>query len=289
MELLDTLFKIKFPNSYRFYFFRLIFYVGSSKHNMSNKPKTGIALSGGGARGFAHLGVIKALNEFGIYPDVISGTSAGAIVGAFVANEFAPETIHEILKDHGVFEYSSFALPNRGLLNLDGLEKLLDTEIGSLDIKDLPKPFYAAAVNLNKGRLKYFNSGNIGDIVRASASIPVLFNPKTIDGDDYVDGGLLDNLPVAPLLNECEQIIGVNLSPFQQMEKIGGISDVASRVFQLSINSTAWNSKNLCHIWIEPEGVNKFDILDNDKADELFQLGYSFTTNLLTTTNILLS
>lgn len=249
---------------------------------MSNYTyQLGIALSGGGARGFAHLGVLKALQEHGWVPQAISGVSAGAIVGAFVACEVSPDEIHEILKDKGILQYSKWALPSKGLLNLDGLEELIDKHIGFSDISELPKPLYVAAVNLNQGEVVYFDHGNIGDVVRASASIPLLFSPKQIDGDYYVDGGLLDNLPVKPLLDQCEKVIGVNLSPLRPVRDLESIVDISSRVFQLSVNSTAWGNKGLCDIWIEPTGLEGYDILNNKHADELYQKGYDYTRELL--------
>ena len=174
---------------------------------MAKKYKTGLVLSGGGTRGFAHLGVIAALNELGIQPDVISGVSAGAIVGAFIAAGKNPEEILEIFKRGWFFQYTQIHLPVYGLLKLDGLKELIDKEIEVKRIEDLQIPLHICISNLNKGRVEYRDKGPIGSTVLASSSIPVLFAPVKLGVFHYVDGGLMDNIPVEPVKDDCEQLI----------------------------------------------------------------------------------
>lgn len=120
------------------------------------KYKIGIALGGGGARGFAHLGVLKALKERGIKADIISGASAGSIVGGFYADKKSPEEIFKIIKEKGFFKYTNFNIPKTGLVGLDGLEKQIDEDLSVENIEDLPIPFIAAATNLNAGEVAYY-------------------------------------------------------------------------------------------------------------------------------------
>src|SRR5665811_384027 len=180
---------------------------------MTKKYKTGLVLSGGGTRGFAHLGVIAALVEKGIKPDIISGTSAGAITGAFIAAGKTPEEILKIFKKGSFFKYTKLHIPTDGLLKLDGLKEVIQKEIASKNIEDLKVPFFVAVSNLNKGIVEYKNKGLLGETVLASSSIPILFSPVILNGDSYVDGGLMDNIPISPIKTKCEQIIVSNIRP----------------------------------------------------------------------------
>ena len=245
------------------------------------KYKTGLVLSGGGTRGFAHLGVIAALFEKGIKPDVISGTSAGAIAGAFIAAGKNPHHILEILKKGSFFNYTKLQIPRDGLLKLDGLKEVLYKEIPVKNLEDLEIPLFVAISNLNKGTIEYRNSGPLEEIVMASSSIPILFAPVKIDGNLYVDGGLLDNIPIEPIKNECEQIIVCNISPINPKEKIKNLIEIATRTFFMSVNANMDDVKKFATIYIEPEGIDGYEILSRTHADELFELGYNSTMKVL--------
>ena len=242
-----------------------------------NTYKTGLVLSGGGTRGFAHLGLIAALFDKGIQPGVISGTSAGAIVGAFIAGGKSPEQILEIMKRGWFFKYTRLHIPIDGLLKLDGLKELIQTEIKARNIEDLKIPFYVAVSNLNKGTVEYKNKGSLGDIVLASASIPILFSPVIINGETYVDGGLMDNIPIIPIENQCEKIIVSNISPINPTEKLKNLVQIATRTFYMSVHANLNEVQKYATLFIEPEGIDKYDILSRSHADELFELGYNAT------------
>lgn len=240
-----------------------------------NKYKTGLVLSGGGTRGFAHLGVIAALNEKGIYPEVISGTSAGAIVGAFIAGQKSPEEVMKIFKKGWFFQYTKLNLPVNGLLKLDGLREIIEEEVEYKNIEDLPVPFYVAVANMNKGAVEYKNSGPLGKTVLASSSIPVLFAPVEINGQFYVDGGLMDNIPIEPIKNDCEQLIVVNISPLNPRENFKNLIQIASRTFYMSVNANMNKVHKHASVFIEPKNIDDYDILSRSHADELFELGYN--------------
>jgi len=239
------------------------------------KYKTGLVLSGGGTRGFAHLGVIAALNEKGIYPEVISGTSAGAIVGAFIAGQKSPEEVMKIFKKGWFFQYTKLNLPVNGLLKLDGLREIIEDEVEYKNIEELPVPFYVAVANMNKGAVEYKNSGPLGKTVLASSSIPVLFAPVEINGQYYVDGGLMDNIPIEPIKNDCQQIIVVNIAPLNPREKFKNLIQIASRTFYMSVNANMNLVQKYASVFIEPEGIDQYDILSRSHADQLFELGYN--------------
>ena len=239
------------------------------------KYKTGLVLSGGGTRGFAHLGVIDALLEKGIKPDVISGVSAGAIVGAFIAGGKSPQEIAEIFKKGWFFKYTKLNLPVNGLLKLDGLKEIINSEIEFKNLEDSPLPFFIGVANLNKGKAEYKNSGPLDQTVLASSSIPVLFSPVKIDGESFVDGGLMDNIPIEPIKNDCERIIVVNIAPLNPREKFKNLIQIASRTFYMSVNANMNLVQKYASVFIEPEGIDKYDILLRTHADELYELGYN--------------
>jgi NTE family protein len=241
------------------------------------KYKTGLVLSGGGTRGFAHLGVITALFEKGIKPDVIAGTSAGAIAGAFAAAGKNPHDILELLKKGSFFNYSKLQIPRNGLMKLDGLKEVLHNQIPAKNIEDLDIPFFVTLSNLNLGTIEYRNSGPLDKIVLASSSIPILFSPVAIDGNIYVDGGLLDNIPIEPIKTDCEQIIVCNISPINPKEKIKNLIEIATRTFYMSVNKNMQLVKRYATVYIEPEGIDKYELLSRAHADELYDLGYSST------------
>lgn len=248
---------------------------------MAKKYKTGLVLSGGGTRGFAHLGVIAALFEKGIKPDIISGVSAGAIVGAFIAGGKSPEEILKIFKKGWFFKYTKLHIPIDGLLKLDGLKEVIQKEIPAKNIEDLKIPFIVGVSNLNKGVIQYKNSGSLGEIVLASSSIPILFSPVLMDGDSYVDGGLMDNIPILPIKDNCENIYVSNISPINPRAKMKNLVHIAARTLYMSVNANLNEVKKYSTLFIEPEGIDNFDIISRSHADELFELGYNSTIKLL--------
>ncbi|HKK09386.1 MAG TPA: patatin-like phospholipase family protein [Bacteroidales bacterium] len=243
------------------------------------KYKIGIALGGGGARGFAHLGVLKALEERGIKPDIISGASAGSIVGGFYADKKTPEEIFKIIKEKGFFKYTNFNIPKTGLVGLEGLEKQIDEDLSVENIEDLAVPFFAAVTNLNAGRVEYFDKGDASSVIKASSAIPVLFSPVEMNGALYADGGILDNVPVAPLSDICEKTIAVDISPLTEMKTIENLFQIALRTFQLSVNKSSKDLEKRCDLLISLEECSRFDLLNTNNAKELYDIGYDYVMN----------
>ncbi|HDZ42252.1 MAG TPA: patatin [Bacteroidetes bacterium] len=244
------------------------------------KYKYGIALGGGGARGYAHLGVLQALEEKGIKPDVLAGTSAGAIAGAFIAAGKTPREAFELFKKHKITDFVKVKMPKTGLLNLDRLRDNLARHIQADDLEDLEIPFYVAVSDIIEGKIEYFNKGPLVKLVQASASIPVLFAPVEIDGKLYSDGGLFDNVPVEPLQGKCRKIIAINISPINKIDKLKNLIQIAARTFHLSVDSTIKGLKDKCDLVIEPSDLDKFEILDTSKADEIYNVGYEYCKGL---------
>jgi NTE family protein len=239
--------------------------------------KIGLVLSGGGARGFAHLGVIEALNESGIYPDVISGTSAGAIIGVLYADGYSPKKILNLMNTGSRLDFMRPALPREGLLQINGIIKILKTSLRSKNFKELKIPLFVTATDLNNGKAVYFSEGNLYDPIVAS----VLFQPVKIDGISYVDGGVLDNLPLRPIENKCRILIGSFVNPVGYMEKISGLINIAERTFMLSMSKEIFEKAKKFDLFIAPLELRNYKILDPEKAHELFEIGYNATKEKL--------
>lgn len=236
--------------------------------------KTGIVLSGGAVRGFAHLGVIKALHEAKIYPDAISGVSAGSIVGAFYADGFEPEEVLEIFESYRFYKLAGILFRGSGLLDPTGLKRLLKRNLRAKNFEELKKPLFIATTNLASGRIEYFSQGKLIDKILASSSIPVVFKPQKINKIPYVDGGLLNNLPIAPLKGNCKKLIGVNVNPLEQNPELKGIRNVAMRSIQISIAKSVIEKEELFDIYIEPAQLMNYGYFNIKKGQEIFDIGY---------------
>jgi len=249
---------------------------------MSDKKyKVGLVLSGGGTRGFAHLGVIQALIEAGIFPDVISGTSAGALVGVLYADGYAPQEILTMMNWASRFDFMRPAMPREGLLQINGIIKILKTSLRSKKFSELKIPLFVSATDLNNGKVVYFSEGDLIEPVIASASIPVLFQPVKINGISYVDGGVLDNLPIKPIENQCMVTIGSFVNPVSYIEKISGLITIAERTFMLSMSKDILDKSKRFDLFIAPAELRKHRFLDPEKSQEVFDIGYKATKEKL--------
>jgi len=244
------------------------------------KHTYGIILGGGGARGFAHLGVLKALEEKGIKPDIISGASAGSIAGALIADGKTPDEAFQLFKDKAFMSYTSVKFPRRGFFSLEGLAKRLDDILSVKNLEDLQIPFFVAVSNLNTGRAEYLNTGSIARAVVASSAIPVMFTPVEINGNYYADGGLVDNLPAEPLRNKCEKLIISSLIPVNKGREISSLKSIISRVAEMATNGNLINQKQDADLIIEPPDLANYEYLRVRKADDIFNLGYEYTLSL---------
>ncbi|PLX08776.1 MAG: patatin [Marinilabiliales bacterium] len=239
------------------------------------KYELGIALSGGGSRGFAHLGILAGLNERVIYPEVISGTSAGSIVGALYAAGLDPYDIYKNFKKLKFTDFTKMHLPTDGLFSFDNLRARLEKIILQKTFEELELPLFICVANFNKCTAEYINCGPLHKIIQASCAIPVLVSHVKINNTYYVDGGLVDNLPVKPLVRRCKRIIGVNISPYEEINKIDSLFQVAARTFQISLDNNVRYNKSKCHIYIEPKNMIKYNMLENKHSDEIFEIGYN--------------
>lgn len=248
----------------------------------AKKYGTGVILSGGGARGFAHAGILKAINEAGIYPEVISGVSAGAIVGALYADGYTPDEILNIFsRQKSFFKFVKMTVPHKGMFRTVGLRENLEKNLRAKKFSELKIPLFVAATNLNKARVEYFHEGEIVRSVLASSAIPVLFEPVEIEGDQYVDGGVIDNFPVKPVREDCRKLVGISLNPLHPEEDINSLFKIAERTFHLSVSSNIDQKIRMCDMVFEPEQLGSYGLLDASKGMEMFRMGYETASEYL--------
>ncbi len=242
---------------------------------------TGFVLSGGGARGFAHLGFIEALNEDGIYPDIISGTSAGALAGVLIADGYSPRDILKMLNMGSRLDFMRPTLPREGLLQISGIIKILNANLRAKRFENLKIPLNVAATDINNGKAVYFSEGDLIERVMASMSIPVLFPPVVINNIQYLDGGITDNLPVTPVENMCKKIVGSFVNPVGYVEKLTGLINITERTFMLNMTKEVTEKAGKFDLLVAPPELRNYGILDPEKAEELFALGYNATKEKL--------
>jgi NTE family protein len=187
-----------------------------TRPDLRYEPRLGLALGGGGALGAAHVGILQELAKRGIHPDVVVGTSAGAVVGAAYAAGFDLDELERIVVGSSWGDFGTFAFtPGLGILDTDGLRDTINRLAGpDLKIEDLPIRFGAVATDLVTREVVLLDSGPLADAVCASVAVPGLFRPERIHGHLLVDGGVVQNLPIeATFEMGARHVIGVRLAP----------------------------------------------------------------------------
>jgi NTE family protein len=200
--------------------------------------KIALALGGGAARGFAHIGVIKALEAQGIVPDIVVGTSAGSVVGALYASGYSGFELQKIALDMDETTISDWAIPffskSSGVLKGEALQAYVNKAVHNRPIEKLKIPFGAVATDLRTGQPILFRRGNTGMAVRASSSVPGVFQPVVIGGRTYVDGGLVAPVPVRFAKEMgAEFIIAVNISSATEAQATASSVDVLMQTFTI--------------------------------------------------------
>ena len=245
--------------------------------------KIGIALSGGGAKGIAHIGVIRALLENGIEPTIVSGTSAGSIIGSLYAAGVSTDNMEKLIADSSIMKiFRVVGIPGSGLVKLDYLKERLAEFIPEDSFESLNFPLFVCATNLNQGKAVYFSAGTIFDKVVASCSVPWLFKPIEIDGQMYVDGGITNNMPASILRDKCDILIGSNVKPkvhVQSNKDLDTFMGITQRVVDLSLWTNSKPNIKLLDVYIAPEKVNDFSFFSMTKVKELCEIGYDEAMN----------
>jgi NTE family protein len=244
------------------------------------KPyKLGISLSGGGSRGLAHIGVLKALEELGVHFDCLCGVSAGAFVGAFYAGGYTPDQMISFAKKEKFSKMFGWDWIKLGISHNEYIAKVILQYFPEDSLESLQKPFFIGAANLNTGTLDFFEKGCLSQIVRASCSIPVLFSPVVIDQNLYLDGGIINNMPCKFLKEQCDCVVGINLVPFNEKRSLDfkNLPDITSRVLELSIWTKVQEDLAFCDLILEPKGIEQTGFFEFKKVQHYIDLGYRST------------
>ena len=251
--------------------------------------KLGISLSGGGARGVAHVGFIKAIQEAGIEITMYTGTSAGAIVAAFICYGYTPDEVMDIIRSVKLYKFIRPAISRSGLLKMETTRNIYAKYFLNDDFIHLKKPLVIASTNINKGKNVFFNSGSIINAIMASTAVPVIFYPIKIESEYYIDGGILNNLPVEPLIGHVDKIIGVNCNPIDPEYALGNFKSLMERSLLMAINVNTHSKKHLCDLFLEAPRLKGFGGFEFNRAEELFEIGYEFGREQIDTIKTLIS
>jgi NTE family protein len=242
------------------------------------KPEYGLVLSGGGARGMAHVGVIAALEKHGISPGLISGSSMGAIIGALYAAGVSTEEMMNIARNRKLYDLFNWKMPRHGgMLSLDVLKQELQLHIPEDSFEALKKKLFVTISNITAGYEEVISTGELFRVVIASSSIPVVFEPQVINENTYVDGGLFNDLPVEPLVGECEKIIASHVNYNGPNTDLGSIRAIAERVYRLSIYQHVRKNFSLCDYIVDPPELREHSVFDFKNIDRLYEIGYAAT------------
>ncbi len=249
--------------------------------NIDKLYPLGITLGGGGARGFVHLGVLQALKEAGMQPDIISGTSAGALVGAMIASGHSPLQCLDFFNEKRIRDFIRPAISRKGFFTMNNLEELLGEFIGAETFEELETPLVVTASDMNNACPVHFSSGKLLPAVIASCSIPVVFVPKEIGDKEYVDGGVFMNLPVRPIRPQCKRIIAVEINSFDTSTKISNMVSMAIRAFHVSLARNTDIDRRMADYVISPEDMTQYNVFDLKESWDIFKTGYDLTLKLI--------
>ncbi len=244
-----------------------------------------LVLSGGGARGFAHLGVVKAMQEKEVTFSAVSATSSGAIVGAFLCDGYTPDEIADICSTAIPLTHFNFHL-SPGILSIDSLHKLFAKYLRSRTFSGLKYPLHVSVTNLNDGSQVIISEGDICEAVIASASIPIIFPPVFIGGVPYADGGLSGNLPAEPFIGSTLKTVGVHVNKPAPYDVNVSMVRQLERMIHLGIRENVLREMKHVDLLIEPDGLSGYGLFDTKKIHDIIQAGYDYTKHQVKTDSL---
>jgi NTE family protein len=241
--------------------------------------KLGLVLSGGGTKGIAHAGVLKFLEEQKIFPEVFACCSAGSIVGALYAIGKTPQEILEFFKSVDFFNWRHFAINQSGIISSKIFKNYFTPIFEDLKISDLKKEVKIVATELISGNQKIFDkTDKVVDAIIASCSIPGITTPYVVGKEIFSDGGILNNFPADIIHNDCEKLIGVFVSPLQdvKMENLQSIKSVVSRSYDLLSYRTELHKFSYCDWFISSKKLAHYGTFERkaNRLEEIFEIGY---------------
>ncbi len=218
----------------------------------ARRPRIGLALGGGAARGFAHIGVITVLEAAGVVPEIVVGTSAGSLVGALYASGMNARQLREQALRLDERTLGDWQL-GRGVIKGRALQDVVNRLVGGRRIEQFPRRFAATATDLYNGNLKVFTSGDCGLAVRASSSVPTIFEPVAFEGREYVDGGLVSPIPVRTARQlGAEFVIAVDISARPSFQATETTAQILLQTFAIMGRALAEQEMQLADIGVKP-------------------------------------
>ena len=244
--------------------------------------KVGLALGSGGAKGIAHIGVLRALQNANVKLDYISGTSVGAMVASMVAFNVSLDVVAEISKSMTLAQITNFKLSKTGFFNADPLKEILIEHLGEVNIEDAAIPLSIVATDINTGEEVIFTEGPLADAVCASASIPGVYIPMQLNGRTLVDGGIVQSVPVQAVKSMgAGVIIASQLGGVGAYEEPKNVLDVMRNAFDIALSHRNYAETKIADILIAMD-LRDFSISDNtQRYDELCAIGYSTASEAL--------
>jgi NTE family protein len=253
--------------------------------------KIGLVLSGGGARGVAHIGAIRALEEFNIPISAISGTSSGAVIGALYAAGYSWDEMFTFFKGLAIFHYKRYAINKPGFIDSIKFYNDFKAYFPNDNFNTLKTQLFIIATNLEYGTLKIFTQGELIKPILASAAFPGIFTPIKIENTFYIDGGILNNFPVEPLKNICDKLIGIYVNPLGilQPKDLKHSYNVLSRAYEINFENQCQKKLNDCDVIISPKELKSFGLFDLRTLNTIFSIGYESTLKILEENKTLLT
>ncbi|MDA8686559.1 patatin-like phospholipase family protein [Robiginitalea sp.] len=250
----------------------------SELQRLSASLNIGIVLSGGGVRGMAHIGVLKALREFNIAPNWISGASVGAIVGALYARGNGEEDMLRFFKETPLLRYDFLSIGKPGLFDTERYYSIFSSYFPENNFERLHIPLFVNATNLQRGENRTFSKGELIKPLLASAALPPIFSPVLIDGELYSDGGIMNNFPIEPLEGKAEYILGSNVAVIQEMspKEIRTSLQLANRTTGLMLQAINAAKTMRCHLLFEPNELQHIGVLDKKGIEQAYHIGYEY-------------
>lgn len=247
------------------------------------KPTLGLVLSGGGARGIAHIGVVHALRERGLAPDVIAGSSCGAIVGALAAAGHSTEKMLDFFATQSPFRLQMVTMRKAGIIDTEKVVESFREYFPEDCFEALETRLFLTATDIANARLTIFESGPLIQAILASCSMPMVFTPTEIDGRFYVDGGVVNNFPVEPLRGRCDVLVGHYASPLRSVRKadLDGVLAVSQRAFEVAMHFSSKMKFYECDVMLCPEELGNYGLFDTKNHREIFNVGYRVASGSL--------
>lgn len=247
-----------------------------------NRKGLGVVLSGGSVRGSAHVGFLKVLDELSASPEIIAGTSAGAMIGAFYAAGMTVNEILDFFHKTSLFQYTSINPLTPGIFDTKKYAPIFKDFLPPT-FEELDLPLTICATNLETGSPTYFNSGPLHIPLLASCAIPLVFAPVEIEGQLYIDGGVMDNFPVEQIEGKCEMIIGSYLGdPGKAKRKeVNSKLKITNRANQLLMYSAVSHKFQKTDFTLQYP-LQKYGYFDQKKMDEMYDIGYEYAKEKIT-------